>query len=184
MIYTKTGDTGTTSLANGTRISKTDIRLEAYGTVDELNSHIGLLIHELQTIETAKLNVTETSRLFLQTVQADLFVLGSMLAGAEKMSMQNCKIQLADIEQEIDLLTSLIPPLHSFILPAGNHAACQGHICRTVCRRAERLTWIVIESIENCQHKAIAQYLNRLSDYFFVLSRFINTTTNTTEKCW
>lgn len=184
MLYTKTGDKGMTSLANCQRVSKCDPRLEAYGTIDELNSHIGLLISL----------IADFQQPILSSIQSDLFVIGSILAGAEKMSVNDCKLRAEDIEKEIDNLTEQVPQLKSFVLPAGTQPSCQAHICRTVCRRAERLIWALIsashsesksDSEDSRQHILdLAPYINRLSDYFFVLARFLNVKTGATEVLW
>lgn len=184
MLYTKTGDKGMTSLANCQRVSKCDPRLEAYGTIDELNSHIGLLISL----------IADFQQPILSSIQSDLFVIGSILAGAEKMSVNDCKLRAEDIEKEIDNLTEQVPQLKSFVLPAGTQPSCQAHICRTVCRRAERLIWALIsashsesesDNKDSRQHILdLTPYINRLSDYFFVLARFLNVKTGATEVLW
>lgn len=173
-IYTRKGDDGTTSLANGQRISKTSPKLEAYGTIDELNSHVGLLISMMKAYPHP---IPEEA---LVEIQNDLFVIGAILAGADPSQLPDITPRIAELETQIDHLTSTLPPLHSFILPAGTQAACQAHICRTVTRRAERL------ATEAYPHpKApLFPYLNRLSDYFFVLARHINHLTSTPEQSW
>ncbi len=179
-IYTKTGDVGTTSLVGGKRVSKASHRLEAYGTVDELNSHIGLLaamsIDDEQIVE------------FLYAIQNRLFNLGAYLAtdNTDNPEMQPAGItaeEIALIENEIDRLDQLLPPLHSFILPGGCLQAGQTNVVRTVCRRAERRLVALMEA-GVAVHPLASAYLNRLSDYFFTLARYLNLATSTSERPW
>lgn len=163
-IYTKTGDAGTTSLADGSRVSKHCDLLEAYGTLDELNACIGLLI-------------SEEPLPFLTEIQQQLFVVGGMLA--TPVSNWEKYWQKADldgfvgiVEQEIDALTAEIPPMRGFILPQGGRAISAAHLCRTVCRRAERRVTILMDS--ESAYNPMQKVLNRLSDYFFVLARFFH----------
>lgn len=180
-IYTRTGDTGKTSLVGGKRVDKNSPRLEAYGTIDELNSHLGL-VAAMQPIASQ----TELTAL-IHTVQSRLFDLGAYLAtdNSDNPSLQPNGLTEADItalEQSIDTLTATLPPLNSFILPGGSAAAAQTHICRTVCRRAERR---VLALAETAAVAAIAiTYLNRLSDWLFTLARHANLLTNTPETPW
>ena len=177
-LYTATGDKGKTSLVGGQRVSKTDIRLEAYGTTDELNACIGVLVGMLSPDDDSAL---------LRHIQDKLFVIGSALATDletttlhEASKLEDAEIKL--IEHRIDYLDSIVPPLQKFVLPGGATAAAQAHVCRTVCRRAER------RICELAQEHPIAdnvqRYVNRLSDYFFVLARYINQTTRTPERFW
>ncbi len=164
-IYTKTGDKGETSLFGGKRLPKNHIRIEAYGTVDELNSYIGLVR------DTAS---DEKSRRFLKEVQDRLFTVGSNLASDPSKDMITPDLKEADItaiEQEIDEMNEILPPLKHFILPGGHSAVSFCHIARCVCRRAERQ--VVALAIEESVAEIIIRYLNRLSDYLFVLSRKI-----------
>jgi len=165
-IYTKTGDKGKTSLLTGKRVSKNHPRIEAYGTVDELNSFIGLL---------RSTNLQKNDQLFLEQVQNDLFSIGSLLAmDVKKPEFGLREIETSDFEQienEIDNINSLLPKLKSFIIPGGSHAIATCHVCRSVCRRAERLC-IQLDEIEAVDANIII-YLNRLSDYFFMLARKI-----------
>lgn len=176
-IYTKTGDKGETGLIGGTRVSKDNFRLEAYGTVDELNSYIGLL---------CSYNLEELSLQFLEKTQNNLFLIGSYLAtDQDKTSAEKFLIkehEILQIENEIDRLNEQLPELTSFILPGGNQAASISHICRTISRRAERK----IISLNNSYNIdiQIIKYTNRLSDYFFTLARFINLLDGQTEKSW
>lgn len=160
-IYTKTGDKGETSLFNGERRSKDDIRIEAYGTVDELNATIGLLI--------SKINDNSVVNLLIET-QKNLFDLGSMLANPNSPSKASLKdTDIEALEQAIDNMNESLPELKTFVLPGGNEVSSIAHIARTVCRRAERRT---ISLSAQAEIEAVSiRYLNRLSDYFFVLSR-------------
>ena len=177
-IYTKTGDKGTTSLVGGTRVPKTHIRLEAYGTVDELNSNLGLLITYL---------LDGKDKDFLQQVQDRLFAVGSYLAtDREKMELKEASIisseQVEMVEREIDRLDTLLPPLSAFILPGGSRGAAVCHVCRTVCRRAERRILALAEQVEIASE--LLAYVNRLSDYLFVLSRKMNQDDKKGEIFW
>ncbi len=163
-IYTKTGDKGQTGLIGGTRVSKANLRIDAYGTVDELNSWIGLLRTSQSDIRQAAM---------LAQVQDRLFVIGSHLAAdPEKSRMSLPDLREADVEQleaEIDFMNESLPELKSFVLPGGNQQAAYGHLARTVCRRAERQ--VVALGEENPVEPVLLEYLNRLSDYLFTLSR-------------
>ena len=184
-IYTKTGDNGTTSLCDGSRLSKDDMRVEAYGTLDELNAHIGLLISLLQT-SSSKEGVRSAANLtdFLSEIQGELFVIGGELAGAERkeedlISTQNL---IRKLEVNIDELSSQLPVQHHFVLPGGIIPASQSHVCRTICRRAERR--IVAVSHVAIVSPKILIFVNRLSDYFFTLSRYLNNDCGISEKTW
>lgn len=164
-IYTKTGDKGSSGLIGGTRVSKNDIRLEAYGTVDELNSFLGLLLAE-------KLDARDQA--FNQDVQHRLFKVGAYLATDQDKTEPAfpepiAEDRIREIEREIDHITSSLPAINKFVLPGGNRRASLCHVCRTVCRRAERCTATVAEHYT--VHPALTAYLNRLSDYYFVLAR-------------
>lgn len=177
-LYTRTGDAGTTSLVGGERVLKDDIRIESYGTVDELNSHIGLL---------SALTDESNQREFLVYVQNKLFNIGAYLATAcHDGEMTEClglgHDVIGKIEQEIDRLDTEVPPLHAFLLPGGNKAAAQAHICRTVCRRAERR--IISLSHQAYVDPLLLRFINRLSDYLFVLARFNNFMAKTDEIFW
>lgn len=166
-LYTKTGDKGQTGLIGGTRVSKNDIRLEAYGTVDELNSHIGML---------ASMNLPDENKKFLLEIQNILFAVGSNLAtDTSKTEYKSASIIkeefISKVEREIDKADEKLPPLSHFILPGGSPEAAQCHICRTVARRAERRI-IEMNDVYPVDNKLII-YINRLSDYFFALSRLI-----------
>ena len=176
-IYTKTGDKGTTALFGGARVPKHHIRIESYGTVDELNAYIGLLRHR---------NIGSENQGILGEVQDRLFTLGSILASDPKKD--NLKVpQLSSndielLEKEIDRMTGLLPEMRSFVLPGGNDSVAFCHIARCVCRRAERLT-VQLNEIEPIDPLVIA-YLNRLSDYLFTLSRLISQQDNAPEVPW
>lgn len=175
-IYTKKGDLGETSLIGGKRVKKSNVRLHAYGTVDELNSMIGLLRDSSDTTEIRKQ---------LLEIQDRLFVLGSLLASApgSKMKLPSIdKSDIQDLENYIDEMNVHLPELKSFILPGGHPSVSYAHLARTICRRAER--W-VSEITENESIDAvILEYLNRLSDYFFMLARRISMEKKVDEILW
>jgi cob(I)alamin adenosyltransferase len=163
-IYTKTGDEGMTSLVGGKRVKKCCARLDSYGSVDELNSFIGLLVTYI---------TDEADIAFLQKIQGELFMVGGSLATDLSVSEARCEVtqaMISDIESEIDSLSAALPPLRSFVVPGGSRAAALAHVCRTVCRRAERCVFALIEE-GGAVEENVAVYLNRLSDYFFVLAR-------------
>ncbi|WP_353134949.1 cob(I)yrinic acid a,c-diamide adenosyltransferase [Pseudopedobacter sp.] len=176
-IYTKTGDKGHTSLIGGTRVPKYHLRIEAYGTVDELNSYLGLI--KDQEIEHRHKEV-------LKEIQDRLFTIGALLASdPDKTTKKIPNLFESDVElleKEMDLMTDKLPDLKHFILPGGCTASSFCHIARCVCRRAERLT---VELSENSQVEGLVViYLNRLSDYLFVLSRKINFNAGAEENNW
>src|SRR5215216_3136548 len=178
-IYTKTGDKGSTSLIGGTKVPKNDLRIETYGTVDELNSWIGLLNDQLND---------EVFRTELKEIQDRLFTIGSSLAtDAEKDSkMKLPDLHTADIElleKKIDLMTEQLPVMKSFILPGGHPTVSSIHISRCVCRRAERLV-VSMQQHELFVDQKIIQYLNRLSDYLFTLARFAAQKLGAEEVAW
>jgi len=165
-IYTKTGDDGTTGLFGGDRVSKDNARIEAYGTVDELNSTIGYLRSTLRTAEFDG---------FLTFIQTKLFTIGSQLATPDSAKLSVKPISNEDInrvEAEIDSANALVDPLQSFILPGGCQSSAFCQIVRTVCRRAERRVVTFNQQSEVAYE--IMHFLNRLSDYFFVLARVLN----------
>lgn len=164
-IYTRTGDDGTTSLNGGTRVSKTDVRVEAYGAVDELNAQLGLLVTYLET---------EADRGVLRKVQNDLFAVGAYLATesgrAEERRMQGVSAaDVAWLEQAIDEAEDGLPAWRGFVIPGGSRGAAVCHVCRTVCRCAERRILELAKRVE--VRSEVCAYVNRLSDYLFVLSR-------------
>jgi len=169
-IYTKTGDAGETALGNGARVAKHSARVTAYGTVDETNATVGL----------ARLHATGEMDAALARIQNDLFDLGADLcrpdmardAEAEYTPLRVTDVQVARLETELDALNADLSPLRSFILPGGAPLAAHLHLCRTVSRRAERLT-VELSTLEDVNPAAV-RYLNRLSDWFFVASRSAN----------
>ena len=176
-IYTKTGDKGFTSLIGGTRVAKHHIRIESYGTVDELNSYIGLIGDQ---------DITAHDKAILKHIQDRLFTIGASLAAdPEKSKMIIPDLHLADIElleQEMDMMNESLPPLKHFILPGGSNAISFCHIARCVCRRAERIT--VHLSEESTVDEKVNIYLNRLSDYLFTLARKIGNDNQIPENQW
>lgn len=176
-IYTKTGDKGTTALVGGTRVSKTDIRIEAYGEVDELNAYIGLLRDQ---------PVNESRRAILKEIQDRLFTIGSRMATApDKQKGKLPDLFEEDIElleRSIDEMTDRIEPLRFFVLPGGHTSVSFGHIARTVCRRAER-TVLALDA-EFPMDPLMYRYLNRLSDYLFVLCRQMAQDLQVEEISW
>ncbi len=170
-IYTKTGDNGTTSLSDGSRVFKCNYRIQAYGTVDELNAYLGLLISEEHVP-------------FLTKTQNFLFHIGGMLAtpvGKWEQYYKDSVIEdfIAEMENEIDRMSAELPPLKNFILPQGSRKIAYAHICRTVCRRAERE--VVTLAIKDDRFFIVQKMLNRLSDYFFILARFFHLKDNVAE---
>lgn len=176
-IYTKTGDKGQTSLIGGTRVPKHHLRIESYGTVDELNSYIGLIRDQ---------NISESQQALLKEIQDRLFTIGSALASdPEKSKMKIPDLHQEDIElleKEMDVMTADLPELRHFILPGGSNAVSFCHIARCVCRRAERIC--VHLSEESFVDEKVMVYLNRLSDYLFVLSRKLCFDQNIEENKW
>lgn len=183
-IYTKTGDKGTTALFGGTRVPKHHIRIESYGTVDELNSHIGLVRDQ---------DIAASHKKFLEHIQNKLFTVGAILAtdpekailksGKERLNIP--KISAADIEaleHEMDRMNELLPPMTHFVLPGGHQTVSFCHIARCVCRRSERLAAQLndFEAVD----KAVLKYLNRLSDYLFVLARMLTQELQAEEIKW
>ncbi len=184
-LYTRTGDAGTTSLVGGQRVPKTHIRLEAYGTIDELNSFIGLLIAELKT--SSDLSGLEGTVELLIDIQSLLFSIGSVLATdtSEREVRPGRYVEDADVtrlEHAIDDAESSLPGWRGFILPGGTRAAALAHVCRTVCRRAERAIYRVAETADI--DDTLLRYVNRLSDYFFALAKAINLAAGQEEYYW
>ena len=164
-IYTKTGDKGKTSLVGGKRVDKTHIHLDAYGTVDELNSFVGLLVCEVNDDELKD---------FLLYIQNKLFVVGSYLATeAEAQTPQSAQIitdaDIDALETMMDKMDAQLPKLTRFILPGGSESSARAHVCRTICRRAERNVYKVADEFPI--HEMILIFLNRLSDFFFLAAR-------------
>ncbi len=177
-VYTRTGDNGTTSLVGGIRIRKSDARLEAYGTVDELSANLGLLA--------AMLPKGEERSLIIRT-QNNLFNVGTHLATDQSQTPLYPSAHLPEgetelLEQAIDQINARLPEAQGFILPGGCQAAAQAHVCRTVCRRAERRIAALAETATISDE--IQQYINRLSDFLFVLAKIINFNTGQEEILW
>ncbi len=179
-VYTRTGDLGTTGLVGGTRIKKSDLRIHLYGEVDELNSFIGLGISHLDK------NVDIS---FLHEIQSALFDLGSNLACEKEKRMQFKLPQIKEyfikkIEVEIDKMDSTLPELRSFVLPGGTIEASAFHVCRTVARRVER-QMVDFENHEPGEvPESALRFMNRISDYFFILSRYLNWKKKVSEINW
>ncbi|MGL4333146.1 MAG: cob(I)yrinic acid a,c-diamide adenosyltransferase [Bacteroidales bacterium] len=168
LLYTKTGDKGTTSLVGGTRISKASVRLDSYGTMDELNSYIGLLLCEMDDNEPEK----ET----LRFIQHKLFSVGGYLASEPDSPYfkPGCTVSednIKHIEMHIDSIDANLPKLHAFVLPGGSKAAAVASIARTICRRGERIICALNE--ESPVDDTVMRFVNRLSDYLFALSRML-----------
>lgn len=178
-VYTKTGDKGKTSLLGGTRVPKYNARIEAYGTTDELLSYVGFLRDQN--------GINSSTHEILVEIQDRLFTLGSSLATDPE---RNPKTKIPDLkpedvellEKEMDQMNTTLPEMRAFILPGGNPTVSAAHICRVVCRRAERRVLALSEESE--VPEIIAVYLNRLSDYFFVLSRYLTQELNGVETPW
>lgn len=177
-VYTKTGDKGTTSLVGGVRVEKTNARIEAYGTVDELSAQLGMLASFMKDGDDKNL---------IYRTQRNLFTVCSYLA-TDKTQTPLAPSYTLDpgevtvLEQEIDTINASIPPQTTFILPGGSHEAAIAHVCRTVCRRAERRIFKLNEQTE--LDPEVLQYMNRLSDYLFVLARKLNFIYGVREKIW
>ncbi len=177
-IYTKTGDKGETSLIGGRRVPKFDLRIEAYGTLDELNAHLGVVFDSI---------ADSNSKKNIQKIIETIFKIESLIA-IDPKSKCNIKIEelnaseIQFLEIEIDKMNEVLPKINNFILPGGNISASFCHVARCVCRRAER-NILELNSIESVD-ETILKYLNRLSDYLFVLSRFICFTELCNEKKW
>lgn len=177
-IYTKTGDKGQTSLIGGTRVLKSDVRIEAYGTVDELNSYVGIV---------ANYNALADQKATVEVIQHKLFVIGSHLATDRKVATISQKSIISEedisyIESEIDKMNQVLPELRAFILPGGSVEAGFCHVCRTISRRAERR--IVEMNIDYALDSQIVVYVNRLSDYFFTLARYVCFNQGAKEILW
>ena len=178
LIYTRTGDKGKTSVVGGTRVSKTHVRLEAYGTVDELNSQLGLLYTYL---------AEEDDRKLILWVQHKLFSVGSYLATDQNNTTLRIESQIADedilrLERSIDEVDGQLPPLKAFVIPGGSRGSAVCHVCRTICRRAERRILAMAEKHEVAEN--VSAFVNRLSDYLFVLARKMNLLSQVDEIYW
>lgn len=182
-IYTKTGDKGTTSLIGGTKISKAHIRIETYGTVDELNSWIGLVHDQLDHIP-----IAIGTKKILNEIQDRLFTIGSSLAcdpeKEPKMKIPDLlETDIELLEKEIDRMNEKMPAMKSFILPGGHVVVSSTHVARCVCRRCERLC-VTLQEQNMFVEPLVIKYLNRLSDYLFVLARFIGHRLKVKEIPW
>lgn len=181
-VYTRSGDKGLTGLVGGTRISKGDSRIHLYGEVDELNSHIGVALSFVKDEE--KVNVD-----FIKKIQSRLFDVGSQMAceldKREVYKLPTIKAEnIVELEKEIDLMDSILSKMTHFILPGGTHSASYFHVCRTVTRKIERELVAKLEEESDFVSEEILKYFNRLSDYFFILSRYINQVTGIEEVKW
>jgi cob(I)alamin adenosyltransferase len=178
-IYTKTGDLGKTSLIGGTKVPKNHLRIETYGTVDELNSYIGLVNDLIEDVP---------SKIILKEIQDRLFTVGSSLAcdPDKEPLMKIPDLKEADVlllENEIDRMNEVLPPMKHFILPGGHVAVSTTHVARCICRRAERLC-VNMQEHELFVEPLVIKYINRLSDYLFVLSRYIAHLLHVQEVAW
>ena len=179
-IYTKTGDDGSTALFGGNRVKKCYVRVDTYGHIDELNAFLGMLIESLENGELKD---------YLSKIQHILFNIGSVIATVEEKYIAKLPaLLIADIESleaQIDAMEATLPPMTNFILPSGHETIARAHICRTVCRRAER-SLVNLMDTETCLTSVTLalQFLNRLSDYFFVLSRKLAQLNNINEVIW
>lgn len=176
-IYTKTGDKGLTSLIGGSRVSKSDIRIDAYGNVDELNANIGML---------CDMGINAEAREKLIRIQHELFQIGSLLACEVDPATFNLKQleskSISRLEKEIDEMNDVLEPLRNFILPGGHVVISQCHVCRCVSRRAERSVILLNQSYSI--NETIIKYLNRLSDYLFIMARWLSKDLAVKEVLW
>lgn len=170
IIYTRTGDSGTTSLAGGSRVAKNHPYVEAYGTIDELNSHIGLL---------AVAVTDEKIKEEIERIENNLFSIGGYIAAAGKAEPGITEESVASIEETIDRLEAALKPTKGFILPGSTESSARANVCRTVCRRAERRITDIAAEIAAAPE--VMAYINRLSDYFFLLQRVLD---SGIEKKW
>jgi cob(I)alamin adenosyltransferase len=186
-IYTRTGDKGMTALIGGTKVPKSSARIEAYGTIDELNSFIGLLMDQLNLTSPATPLAAETTP-FLREVQDRLFTIGSSLA-CDPEKEPRLKIpdlnaeDIQKLEAEIDRMTAVLPPMKSFLLPGGHVAVSTAHVARCVCRRAER-GCVHLQEEQLFVEPLVLRYVNRLSDYLFVLARYAAHLLQVSEIPW
>jgi cob(I)alamin adenosyltransferase len=171
-IYTRTGDDGTTGLADGERIDKTNARVHAFGDVDETNSALGLLLAEPEVPSSVRASVTR--------IQHELFEIGAELSlpGYRKITAE----QVAELEHDLDELNATLPPLEEFVLPGGTRAAAMCHLARTICRRAERNAWAANKLTP--LNTDLLRYLNRLSDLLFVMARYLARQNGGQETLW
>jgi cob(I)alamin adenosyltransferase len=177
-IYTKTGDDGTSGLIGGTRVEKYDLHLESYGTVDELNSWIGLILSQ---------SIDQNTKEILFSIQNNLFVIGARLATDLTKTDLSVRLPLKEediviLENEMDRILDMLPPMDHFVLPGGSNSVSYCHLARTVCRRAERRVCLLAKEVSIPSE--LIKYLNRLSDYLFVLSRKIAVDEGIDEVQW
>ena len=180
-LYTRTGDTGTTSLVGGERTSKASVRLESYGTVDELNAWIGVLVSDPA--------MPAEQQTELHYISHKLFDLGAYLAtNAPAETMPEAATlghkAISRLEHDIDLLDSATPPANRFVLPGGSQASAFAHVARTVCRRAERRIIALASEPDTYVDPNVIRFVNRLSDYLFILSRYLNHAAGKAEIYW
>ncbi|HTQ28936.1 MAG TPA: cob(I)yrinic acid a,c-diamide adenosyltransferase [Puia sp.] len=178
-IYTKTGDKGKTSLIGGTKVPKNSVRIESYGTVDELNSFIGLLNDHLSD---------HRIKYFVKEIQDRLFTIGSSLAcdpdKEPRMKIPDLREEdVLELEKQMDIMNESLTAMRSFLLPGGHPAVSLAHVCRAVCRRAERIC-VSMQEQELYIEPLVIKYLNRLSDYFFVLARYTGKELGIEEIAW
>ena len=182
-VYTKTGDKGTTGLADGSRVPKDDLRIECYGTIDELNSILGICRQNLEEMPKKERTILDS---WIYSIQNDLFNLGADLATPLSSRWKNMIVlnetDTIQLEKMIDFCQNILEPLQEFVLPGGTKLNSYFHLARTVCRRAERL--IVAFSTEKEINPNILPYINRLSDLFFVLSRWVQKLAERNEVTW
>lgn len=192
-VYTRTGDKGTTSLFGGTRVGKNDPRLEAYGTLDELNSVLGVLIATTEAHRWPTHASMEVSRVCdeLRMLQAQLFVMGGQLATEAENASLRAKLpnlksdDVTAMEQWMDRMSTDLEPLKNFVLPGGTPAAAQAHMARTVARRAERaIVSLVTDQPSPEWLEEIIRHINRMNDYFFILARHLNRMAGVIEPVW
>lgn len=193
-IYTKKGDKGKTTLADGTPISKTDPRIETYGTLDELNSFVGLAVSNLKQENNQNLfvdiNAIHNLLRFLDWIQNKLYIITSTLAGAGKLDTQWDKKHgikdrdIVELEKQIDEMTTPLPELNYFIIPGGITSASALHLARTVCRRGERMMLHLIQTDPTIKNSPMLRFINRLSDYFFTAARYANHLAGKEDEKW
>lgn len=180
-IYTRTGDKGTTRLVDGSCVEKFNPRVEAYGTVDELNSYLGVVRTTL-----SEQSIFHSLDLVLEKIQNELFNIGSLLATDKEEVFKTLpaitEVQIKFLEQQIDELSQGLPELRNFILPAGHPVAAHLHVARTCCRRSERRSAEI--AVKDERYSLTLQYLNRLSDYLFVAARWANHATGVVDVLW
>lgn len=180
-LYSKRGDDGSTALVGGRRVYKNDIRIAVCGDIDELNCNIGRLVADIGVMPDAGSDFVTSCLQFLDTIQRQLFFVATSLCSGAAFSVCSLdEAQVGALELEIDRLSGRVPELDTFVLPGGCVTAAQSHVCRTVCRRAERM--LVDMSLQYTVDTLIMRFMNRLSDYFFILAVNLNFINNIPEK--